>query len=88
MRIEKHFIRKGRNIFPLFIGNCPKHKPGPRIFNIDNIFFTRSYYRKKSAASPPRDQNSMRNLLNVWGCLYDPALPGRDMRRDDFNVLK
>jgi hypothetical protein len=25
---------------------------------------TRSYYHKESAASPPRDQDSMRNLLN------------------------
>jgi hypothetical protein len=35
---------------------------------------TRSYYRKESAASPPRDQRqgSIRNLLNK-GCLYDPA---------------
>ena len=32
---------------------------------------TRSYYRKESAASPPRDQRqgSIRNLLNK-GCLY------------------
>jgi hypothetical protein len=37
---------------------------------------TRSYYRKESAASPPRDQRqgSVRNLLNK-GCL----LPGRDI---------
>ena len=26
--------------------------------------------------------------FRIWGCLYDPALPGRDMRRDDFDVLK
>jgi hypothetical protein len=24
----------------------------------------------------------------IWGCLYDPNLPGRDMRRDDFDILK
>ena len=47
---------------------------------------TRSYYRKESAASPPRD-GSMRILLNK-GCLYDPSLPGRNVRRDDFDVLK
>ena len=50
---------------------------------------TRSYHRKESAASSPRDQRQhaqMHNLLS--GCLYDPALPGRDIRQDDFDVLK
>jgi hypothetical protein len=32
-------------------------------------------------------KGSMRNLLNK-GCLFDPALPGRDTRQDDFDVLK
>jgi hypothetical protein len=28
------------------------------------IFYTRSYYRKESAASPPRDERQQWNLLN------------------------
>ena len=49
----------------------------------------RSYYRKESAASPPRDQRegSMRNLLNDKAGSYKLPL-GQDMRRDDLDILK
>ena len=47
---------------------------------------TRSYYRKESAASPPRD-GSMRILLNK-GLFIRSRFPGRDVRQDDFDVLK
>ena len=30
----------------------------------------------------------MHNLLNIKGCLFDPAFPGRDLRQDYFDVLK
>jgi hypothetical protein len=34
-------------------------------------------------------KGSMRNLMNKrLFSLYDPALPGRDVWRDDFDVLK
>jgi hypothetical protein len=51
--------------------------------------YTRSYYRKESAASSPMDQSQHAQFAEyLRGCLYDPALPGRDMRQGDFDVLK
>ena len=29
-----------------------------------------------------------RTIATVRGCLYRPAFPGRDVKRDDFDVLK
>jgi hypothetical protein len=49
--------------------------------------YTRSYYHKENAASPPK-AGTMRNLLNKGQLIYDPVSPGRDMRRDDFDALK
>jgi hypothetical protein len=37
---------------------------------------------------PQGIKGSMHNSLNIKGYLYDPALPGQDMRQDDFDVLK
>jgi hypothetical protein len=38
---------------------------------------------------PQGIKGSIRNLMNKGlFSLYDPALPGRDMKRDDFDVLK
>jgi hypothetical protein len=45
----------------------------PVIVVVNIVRYTRSYYRKESAASPPRDQS---NDL------------GQNSRRDDFDVLK
>jgi hypothetical protein len=76
------FIETFRKLYKAFASvlyqtyNLSQH--GRSCFNI------RSYYRKENAASPPR-AGTMRNLLNK-GSLYDPVSPGRDMRRDDFDV--
>jgi hypothetical protein len=41
-----------------------------RVDTIYNIMYTRSYYRKESAASPQENKGSMHNLLNkrlfIW----------------------
>jgi hypothetical protein len=51
--------------------------------------YTGSYYRKKVLPHPQGIEGSMRNLMNKrLFSLYDPALPGRDAWRDDFDVLK
>jgi hypothetical protein len=45
--------------------------------------YTRSYYRKENAASPPR-AGTMRNLLNKGGSLCDPVSPGRDQYEEGW----
>jgi hypothetical protein len=50
-----------------------------------HLHYTRSYYRKESAASPPRDQRqgSIRNLLNK-GCLYGWRIPLKPLCQDEI----
>jgi hypothetical protein len=44
---------------------------------------------RKVLPHPQGIKGSTHNLLNKGlFSLYDPALPGRDVRRDDFDVLK
>jgi hypothetical protein len=37
-----------------------------------------------------RDGTFAGTIYTSWvgSCLHDPALPGRDVRRDDFDILK
>jgi hypothetical protein len=50
------------------------------------LITTRSYYRKEMLPHP----QGLVSCAICWirGSLYDPVSPGRDMRRDDFDVLK
>ena len=44
---------------------------------------------RKVLPYPQGIKGSIRNLMNKGlFSLYDPALPGRDVKRDDFDVLK
>ena len=60
--------------------------PSLASYSVNVYIYTRSYYRKENAASPPRDEGSMRNLLNKGPVYMIP--PGRDMRQDDFDIQK
>ena len=53
------------------------------------IFLLEVTIARKVLPHPQGIKGSIRNLLNKGlFSLYDPALQGRDVRRDDFDVLK
>ena len=58
-----------------------------RLDILKHFFFLEVTIARKVLPHPQGIKGSMRNLLNKEP-LYDPALPGRDMRRDDFDILK
>jgi hypothetical protein len=58
-------------------------RPSDSVFS-GSVVLGAVYMRGGTGRLPGRDDLTSR----VESCLYDPALPGRDVRRDDFDALK